>query len=116
MPNKNYNSGRSFEYRIKKWLEERGWLCCRTAGSHSPFDIIAMACGQTLAIQCKYNSKVTKTELQELIDLKCKTDPERFDNICFIVAEGKSREKTVFFEVPYIDTGKRWVIRDDWFN
>ena len=40
--NKNYKNGRAREYRIIKKLEKEGWLCIRSAGSHSPIDIIAM--------------------------------------------------------------------------
>jgi len=40
--NKNYKSGAAREYRIMKRLEEEGWFCIRSAGSHSPIDIIAI--------------------------------------------------------------------------
>ena len=40
--NKNYRNGVKREYRIMKKLEKEGWFCVRSAGSHSPIDIIAM--------------------------------------------------------------------------
>jgi len=40
--NKNYKKGAAREYRIIKKLEQEGWFCIRSAGSHSPIDIIAM--------------------------------------------------------------------------
>jgi len=40
--NKNYKNGAAREYRIMKKLEQEGWFCIRSAGSHSPIDIIAM--------------------------------------------------------------------------
>jgi len=40
--NKNYNNGARRERRIMKKLEQEGWFCIRSAGSHSPIDIIAM--------------------------------------------------------------------------
>jgi len=40
--NRNYKSGAAREYRIMKKLEKEGWFCIRSAGSHSPIDIIAM--------------------------------------------------------------------------
>jgi len=40
--NKNYKSGVAREYRIMKKLEKEGWFCIRSAGSHSPIDIIAI--------------------------------------------------------------------------
>lgn len=42
MPNKNYKRGRAKEYRIKKQLEHEGWFVIRSAGSHSPVDLIAL--------------------------------------------------------------------------
>jgi len=40
--NKNYNNGARRERRIMKKLEQEGWFCIRSAGSHSPIDIIAI--------------------------------------------------------------------------
>ena len=40
--NKNYINGVRRERRIMKKLEQEGWFCVRSAGSHSPIDIIAM--------------------------------------------------------------------------
>jgi len=42
MPNRNYVKGRKKEYKIRKRLLEEGWdIAQRTAGSHSPIDVIA---------------------------------------------------------------------------
>ncbi len=54
MVNKNYVSGRRFEYAIKKELEQRGWIAIRSAGSHSPFDIIAIKGNKILLLQLKH--------------------------------------------------------------
>ena len=53
MANKNYVSGRRFEYTIKKALEKLGWIAIRSAGSHSPFDIIAIKGDRILLLQLK---------------------------------------------------------------
>ena len=53
MVNKNYVSGRRFEYTIKKALEKLGWIAIRSAGSHSPFDIIAIKEDKILLLQLK---------------------------------------------------------------
>jgi Holliday junction resolvase len=69
MPNKNYVNGRAFEYRIKKEYEAMGYLVFRTAGSHSPADLIAFPkmsdwfTGKGISavpvlIQCKATKKV----------------------------------------------------------
>lgn len=43
MPNKNYIKGRNKEYRICKTLKEQGFdIAQRTAGSHSPIDVIGI--------------------------------------------------------------------------
>lgn len=43
MPNKKYEKGRRREYTIKYQLEKEGYeIVQRTAGSHSPFDLIAI--------------------------------------------------------------------------
>ena len=54
MPNKNYISGRAFEYKVMKELRDMGFLVMRTAGSHGPFDIVAITdAGYVSLIQCK---------------------------------------------------------------
>lgn len=56
MMNKRYQSGRNFEYRVKKKYEDVGMFCIRSAGSHSPVDIVCfdtrVMC-RPLFIQCK---------------------------------------------------------------
>lgn len=83
--NKNYNRGRAFEYRVKKYLEDRGWTVFRTAGSHSKADLVCIKnsvvepyYNQAHLVQCKYSksgcfyiSKKELRELQTLIDELC---------------------------------------------
>ena len=42
MPNLRYIAGRAKEYREAKKLREQGFLVIRSAGSHSPIDLIAI--------------------------------------------------------------------------
>ena len=43
MTNKNYVKGRAKEYKIRNLLIKEGWdIVQRTAGSHSPIDVIAI--------------------------------------------------------------------------
>lgn len=43
MPNKSYEKGRRKEYKVCKELRDAGYdIVQRSAGSHSPFDIIAI--------------------------------------------------------------------------
>ena len=56
MPNKNYEKGRRKEYKICSLLKEKGFdIVQRTAGSHSPFDIIAIDLKkkEIKLVQCK---------------------------------------------------------------
>jgi hypothetical protein len=61
MPNRNYRKGRAYEYEIKKRYEKLGYTVFRTAGSHSPADLIAvkniMSRLEVLLIQCKTTKK-----------------------------------------------------------
>jgi Holliday junction resolvase len=74
MPNKNYVKGANFEREVKKFYESLGYLVFRTAGSHSPADLIAfpplkdMKEWQPILIQCKATQKlmITETELNNL--------------------------------------------------
>ena len=40
MPNKNYERGVRFEREVMEIFKEKGYIPIRTAGSHSPFDVI----------------------------------------------------------------------------
>jgi len=42
MPRNSYRKGVRYEYYVKQKLEEKGYLVVRTAGSHGPFDLIAL--------------------------------------------------------------------------
>jgi Holliday junction resolvase len=72
MSNKNYVKGANFERKIKKFYEGLGYLVFRTAGSHSPADLIAfpplgnMKEWQPMLIQCKATDKVGLNEMEEL--------------------------------------------------
>ncbi|GAF94020.1 unnamed protein product, partial [marine sediment metagenome] len=73
MVNKNYRSGRNFEYRVKKYLEEKGYYVMRSAGSKSPFDLVAVSDVHLLLIQCKYGKAPSGETKKELITWKNKT-------------------------------------------
>lgn len=71
MANKNYRAGRAFEYRVAKTYRDLGYTVLRTAGSHGPFDLIAIphrwraVWPVTLFIQCK-NRPPTQAERDKL--------------------------------------------------
>lgn len=42
MPNKNYVSGRNFEYKVRDYLVSKGYLVIRSAGSKGVADLVAI--------------------------------------------------------------------------
>jgi len=58
----NYSRGRQFEYRVKRYLLEHGWLVFRSAGSRSVADLIALRAGEVWLIQCKANGYLTPVQ------------------------------------------------------
>ena len=60
---KRYAKGRRNEYKSIKVLEMAGWMCFRTAGSHSNWDILALKRGsQPMLVQVKTNKKPSPME------------------------------------------------------
>jgi Holliday junction resolvase len=53
MPNKNYIRGYKAEILAMAMLEEQGYECCRAAGSHGRFDLIAWNTEHIRFIQIK---------------------------------------------------------------
>ena len=66
MVNKNYQSGRRFEYKVKKYYENKGYTVLRTSGSHGFADLVAIKndARTIIFIQCK-NRKPTKQETRK---------------------------------------------------
>lgn len=99
MPNKNYIRGRQFEYRVKKDLEDKGYIVVRSAGSKSPFDLVAISLKvqypDVMLVQCKYGAKISKKERDNLHDLSKKVPK----NIFIITAWAKPNKP-----ITYIDS------------
>lgn len=72
MANKNYLRGRRLEYKIKHDYEREGWTVMRTAGSHGPYDLIAIRVisGKVNIhlIQCKAVGRSTIKRKQALLN------------------------------------------------
>lgn len=55
-----YAKGRRNEWKSMEHLRKEGWMCFRTAGSHSPWDIIALKKDwYPMLVQVKTNRKST---------------------------------------------------------
>jgi len=65
-----YQAGANFERRVKKHLQEQGYCVFRSAGSHSPADLIALKAGEVLLIQCKLHGAISNAEKEKLMLLK----------------------------------------------
>lgn len=64
-----YRYGRAFEYQVRDDLKKRGYFALRSPGSRTPIDILAIAPGIVLFVQCKRNSSLPPSEWNELHDL-----------------------------------------------
>ena len=87
MGNKNYERGRSTEYKAIEQLEKVGYVATRTAGSHGTFDVIA------------YNALGTRF-------IQCKREEEKAGSY------GVDIEKIQNETLPPFSTGEFWVWRD----
>jgi Holliday junction resolvase len=54
--NRSYKKGYRFEHRVKRFLERKGYVVYRLAGS-KPFDLIAISGSNVYIIECKSNKR-----------------------------------------------------------
>lgn len=73
--NKNYQKGYRLERKIMNLYKKYNIFSTRTAGSHSPFDVIAISHNNLLLIQCK-NRKGTKQDVEKLQEIRKKIPKE----------------------------------------
>jgi len=88
----SYRKGRRFEYRVKKFLEERGFVVFRIAGS-KPVDLIAIngTFNIVMIIECK-NMKMSNSRLEvelELLQKKINIPPKKVTYAVFYNEKGK---------------------------
>lgn len=66
---RNYQNGAAFENQTKRDMEANGYAVMRSAGSHSPADLLALRKGRvSLGIQCKRNGRLDPEEWNEFYD------------------------------------------------
>jgi Holliday junction resolvase len=65
----NYRRGADFERRVCKYFDKRGYFTVRSAGSHSPIDLVAIKGGEVKLIQCKIDGVLSVAERQQLQEL-----------------------------------------------
>lgn len=64
----NYQRGAVFERKVARNLEECGYVTVRSAGSHSPADVVAMQDGTTVCVQCKSDGRLDPKEWNDFFD------------------------------------------------
>jgi Holliday junction resolvase len=72
MPTTRYERGRNLEYRLKKQLEDEGYTVIRSAGSHSPVDLVAFNQEEVLFIQVKSSESQAKRVEKIAVPSSCK--------------------------------------------
>lgn len=84
MPNRAYQRGAKFERECKRQAEEHGFFVIRSAGSHSPIDLVFVRlCGRVTLVQCKKDGKVSNEEWQKL-----ETIGKRYHSDVLIMSKG----------------------------
>lgn len=68
MPNKRYNAGANFERRVIKFLRGQGYRATRSAGSHTPIDIMCGIDGKPFGIQCQLDKYFPPVKIEALVD------------------------------------------------
>ena len=61
-----YSRGANFERRIRKHFESQGWTCFRSAGSHSPADLICIKGGEIMLVHCQLDSYFPPAKIEQL--------------------------------------------------
>jgi hypothetical protein len=64
-----YSRGAAFEHRVMAALEARGYTTLRSAGSHSPADIVALRRDGNLLVQAKLDGRCDPAEWNALRDM-----------------------------------------------
>lgn len=93
-----YRKGYYAERKLIKEMYDRGAVyCTRSAGSHTPIDVIAVFKNEILAFQVKNSKKntLTKKELKELKYIKYKS-PDNFSVFVAYYRGGKFEFEEVF--------------------
>lgn len=58
-----YHRGRDLEYRVAREFRSAGYTVVRSAGSHTPFDLVVLSPRKVLLVQCGVK---TNRNMQEL--------------------------------------------------
>lgn len=91
----NYARGRAFEYRVRDYLITLGYVVLRSAGSHTPIDLIAIfGDGEILFVQCQRRKSMPQAKVDELIKIA-----RRAQAVAVQACLSKQRGKVDFYEL-----------------
>jgi len=65
----SYSKGRNFEYRTRHYLENKGFVVFRSAGSRSVADLIALRAGEVWLVQCKSDGCMSPLERRNFAEV-----------------------------------------------
>ena len=68
-PNLAYRRGANFERRVRDYFAKQGCAVFRSAGSHSPADLIVLKAGEVILVQCQLDKYFAPNKRQALIIL-----------------------------------------------
>ncbi|MGB9858671.1 MAG: hypothetical protein ACPLQP_01905 [Moorellaceae bacterium] len=93
----NYRRGYLAERKAAKVLEQAGYVVARTAGSHSPYDVVAVGPNGVRLIQVKRLKKGSFAAVLEAAREEIRQVPK---------VQGVSREVWIWLD------GKGWVVQE----
>lgn len=127
MATTNYQRGYNFERYVFKLLEERGFHVFRSAGSHTPVDLIAFNADGFYLIQLKTSVNDAFPSLRDLLSPTSTVKVEKFGGYVteqipsnvklledmyvnaskIILWKGKGKQNIV--QLNYLDRSKKWI-------
>lgn len=63
----NYRRGYDFERRVRKDMDDRGYIAIRSPSSKTPADVYCIGVGKVLFIQCKRNGVLNPAEWNKFL-------------------------------------------------
>lgn len=86
----NYKKGADLERYVVHIYRQLGWFAIRSAGSHSPVDVVAVPHEVSdyyiHFVQCKSDGRIAKQDIETLLDLK-----EQYDIVPMLAYKGKGK-------------------------
>jgi len=94
MPNDKYAQGRRIEYKVIEYFEKNGYPSAwRTAGSHGPFDVIAISASEIVLAQVKSYREKMGTYKEDIKKLRKLEVPPSVKKVMVIYKIGKGVER-----------------------